>query len=130
MTMPGRVCLVTGATSGIGHATAQALAGLGASVVILGRKDIPSAQGVAALVAGADGSRRHPVSYPCSSDAAHTIAPRGATSTAAAPRPYSNMSRSPCLVRSTPESWASVETTCSTPSSALTVSDSSYVTSM
>jgi NAD(P)-dependent dehydrogenase (short-subunit alcohol dehydrogenase family) len=46
MTMPGRVCLVTGATSGIGQATAQALAGLGASVVILGRKDIPSAQGV------------------------------------------------------------------------------------
>jgi NAD(P)-dependent dehydrogenase (short-subunit alcohol dehydrogenase family) len=70
MTMPGRVCLVTGVTSGIGQATAQALAGLGASVVILGRKDIPSAQGVAALVAGADGSSRHPVSYPCSSDAA------------------------------------------------------------
>jgi retinol dehydrogenase 14 len=38
MTMAGRVCLVTGATSGIGKATAQALAGLGASVVILGRR--------------------------------------------------------------------------------------------
>jgi NAD(P)-dependent dehydrogenase (short-subunit alcohol dehydrogenase family) len=38
MTMPGRVHLVTGATSGIGQATAQALAGLGASVVILGRR--------------------------------------------------------------------------------------------
>src|SRR5512132_3489151 len=87
MTMPGRVCLVTGATSGIGQATAQALAGLGASVVILGRKDIPSALGVAALVAGADGSKRHPFSYPCSADAAHTTAPRGATSTAATPRP-------------------------------------------
>src|SRR5512132_3239195 len=31
------VCLVTGATSGIGRATAQALAGTGRSVVILGR---------------------------------------------------------------------------------------------
>jgi hypothetical protein len=47
-------------------------------VVILGRKDIPSALGVAALVAGADGSKRHPFSYPRSSDAAHTTAPRGA----------------------------------------------------
>ena len=37
-TINGRVCLVTGATSGIGRATAQALAGLGASVVILGRR--------------------------------------------------------------------------------------------
>jgi retinol dehydrogenase-14 len=38
MPMGGRACLVTGATSGIGRATAQALAGMGASVVLLGRR--------------------------------------------------------------------------------------------
>jgi len=60
----------------------------------------------------------------------HRTAPRGATSTAAAPRPYRATSRSPCLVRSTPESWASVEMTCSMTSSVSSVSGSSYVTSM
>jgi NAD(P)-dependent dehydrogenase (short-subunit alcohol dehydrogenase family) len=35
--MRGRVCLITGATSGIGKATAHALAALGASVVLIGR---------------------------------------------------------------------------------------------
>jgi NAD(P)-dependent dehydrogenase (short-subunit alcohol dehydrogenase family) len=36
-TMKGRVCLVTGATSGIGKVTAQALAGMGATVIVVGR---------------------------------------------------------------------------------------------
>jgi retinol dehydrogenase 12 len=35
--MDGKVCLVTGATSGIGLATAQELAGRGATVVVVGR---------------------------------------------------------------------------------------------
>jgi NAD(P)-dependent dehydrogenase (short-subunit alcohol dehydrogenase family) len=37
MEMQGKICLVTGATSGIGKATAQALASQGATVVIVGR---------------------------------------------------------------------------------------------
>lgn len=35
--MIGRICLVTGATNGIGKATAQALAQMGTTVVIVGR---------------------------------------------------------------------------------------------
>ena len=35
--MSGEVCVVTGATSGIGHATAAALAGRGAQVVLVAR---------------------------------------------------------------------------------------------
>ena len=35
--MKGKICVVTGATSGIGKATAAALAGLGATVVLVGR---------------------------------------------------------------------------------------------
>ena len=35
--MQGKICLVTGATSGIGRVTAQALAQQGATVVLVGR---------------------------------------------------------------------------------------------
>ena len=60
----------------------------------------------------------------------HRIAPRGAISMAATPRAKSATSRSPCLVRSSPESSARVEMTCSTTWSVSIVSGSSYVTSM
>src|ERR671912_1871375 len=36
--MDGKVCLITGATSGIGKATAMGLATMGASVVMVGRE--------------------------------------------------------------------------------------------
>jgi retinol dehydrogenase-14 len=55
MAMGGRVCLVTGATSGIGRATAHALAGLGASVVILGRR-LPKLDAVAAEIRSGTGN--------------------------------------------------------------------------
>src|SRR5215207_9549786 len=35
--MDGKVCLITGATSGVGKATAMGLANMGASVVMVGR---------------------------------------------------------------------------------------------
>jgi len=44
MTMQGKICLITGATSGIGKATAQALAQMGATVVIVGRNASRTAQ--------------------------------------------------------------------------------------
>jgi NAD(P)-dependent dehydrogenase (short-subunit alcohol dehydrogenase family) len=42
--MSGKICLVTGATNGIGKAAAQALAQLGATVVIVGRNAPKTAQ--------------------------------------------------------------------------------------
>jgi len=50
--MNGKVCVVTGATSGIGRAAATALAGLGAQVVLVGR-DRARAEAAAAELRGA-----------------------------------------------------------------------------
>ena len=47
--MSGKICLVTGATNGIGKATARALAHMGATVVIVGRDAPKSAQLVAEI---------------------------------------------------------------------------------
>lgn len=49
--MTGRVCLVTGATSGIGRATALGLARLGATVVLHGRDRARGEQALAEIVA-------------------------------------------------------------------------------
>src|SRR4051794_25883826 len=48
-TMVGKTCLVTGATSGIGAATAEALARAGASVVVVGRDPARCQATVAAI---------------------------------------------------------------------------------
>jgi NAD(P)-dependent dehydrogenase (short-subunit alcohol dehydrogenase family) len=50
--MHGRICLITGATSGIGRATALALAGMGAELVLLAR-DREKAEATAAEVRAA-----------------------------------------------------------------------------
>jgi NAD(P)-dependent dehydrogenase (short-subunit alcohol dehydrogenase family) len=43
-TMNGKICLVTGSTNGIGKATAQALAKLGATVIIVGRDAVKTSR--------------------------------------------------------------------------------------
>jgi NAD(P)-dependent dehydrogenase (short-subunit alcohol dehydrogenase family) len=50
--MEGRVCIVTGASSGIGRATAAALAGMGARVALVGRDRRRSEVAVAEIAAG------------------------------------------------------------------------------
>ena len=44
MTMQGKICLITGGTNGIGKSTAQELARMGATVVIVGRNAQKTAQ--------------------------------------------------------------------------------------
>jgi len=48
-TMEGKICLVTGGTNGIGKSTAQGLAKMGATVVIVGRNATKTAQVVEAI---------------------------------------------------------------------------------
>src|SRR5690606_36724403 len=49
MTMAGKICLVTGATDGIGLDTARALAGAGAEVIIHGRSAEKGARSIEAI---------------------------------------------------------------------------------
>jgi NAD(P)-dependent dehydrogenase (short-subunit alcohol dehydrogenase family) len=48
-TMQGKICLITGGTNGIGKSTAQALAQMGATVVIVGRNAQKTSQVVAEI---------------------------------------------------------------------------------
>ena len=47
--LEGKVCLVTGATSGIGRSAAQSLAARGARVVVVGRSPAKTTAAVAAI---------------------------------------------------------------------------------
>ncbi len=67
MDLDGRICLVTGASSGIGRATALALAAHGATVALAGRRE-PLLREVAA--AGAESASVHPVDL---ADPAHAL---------------------------------------------------------
>ena len=58
--MEGKTCLITGATSGIGYATALEIARLGGSVIIVGRNETKCIQTAHSLT---EISRNHPVDY-------------------------------------------------------------------
>lgn len=53
--MKGKLCVITGATSGIGQATAKALAALGADLILIGRNDARG-NSLAARLAGLPGA--------------------------------------------------------------------------
>jgi NAD(P)-dependent dehydrogenase (short-subunit alcohol dehydrogenase family) len=56
ITMQGKICLITGGTNGIGKATAQALAQMGATVVIVGR-DAQKTLGVVEEIRASSGNK-------------------------------------------------------------------------
>ena len=56
--MAGRVCVVTGASSGIGKATSVELAGLGATVVLVCRDKARGETALAEVAAAARGIRQ------------------------------------------------------------------------
>jgi retinol dehydrogenase 12 len=58
--LTGRVCVVTGASSGIGKAASIALAKLGASVVLVCRDRVRGEAAMAQITSAASGSRRAP----------------------------------------------------------------------
>jgi retinol dehydrogenase 12 len=73
--MNGKVCVVTGATSGIGRAAAAALAGLGAQVVLVGR-DRGRAEATAAELAAAGPAPRIEIADLASMDQVRALAGR------------------------------------------------------
>jgi 3-oxoacyl-[acyl-carrier protein] reductase len=68
LNLSGRHALVCGASEGIGRATAEELAGLGATVTVLSRRESVLREVVSGLVGGAD--RGHAVAVADSSDTA------------------------------------------------------------
>lgn len=58
--LAGRTVAVTGPTSGLGHATARAMAHLGARVILVGRRETPL-RDLAAALAAESGADRYPV---------------------------------------------------------------------